>query len=92
MALLRVLKGPNQGALYPVFTTSEPTVIGRDSAVEVALPDGRASRQHAAIELLHGQWLLRDLKSSNGTIVQGTRIQRIKLRSGLAFQVGATQL
>jgi hypothetical protein len=92
MALLRVLKGPQKGALLPVFTTPQATVIGRDADVDVPLPDGRASRRHAQIELNRGQWLLTDLQSSNGTIIAGKRIRKVQLREGSTFVIGATEL
>ena len=92
MAILRVKKGPLEGAEFPVFSTRDPTVIGRDPNVEVPLQDQRASRRHSAIALDHGRWMVRDLDSSNGTILSGKRISQAVLTDGALLQVGSHQL
>jgi hypothetical protein len=92
MAVLRVRKGHAAGTVHAVFSTRQHTVIGRDEGVEVGLGDARASRRHAAISLAHGYWVLQDLKSRNSTLVDGKPIERIVLRDGTAFQVGASLL
>src|SRR5687768_1505798 len=92
MAVLRLRKGGAAGSVHAVFSTRQHTVIGRDGEVEVALGDARSSRRHAAISLAHGYWVLQDLKSRNGTFVDGKRIERTILRDGTAFQIGATLL
>ncbi len=92
MAILRVKKGPLEGAEFPVFSTRDPTVIGRDPNVEVSLKDQRASRRHTAIALDHGRWMVRDLDSSNGTILGGKRISQALLTDGALLQVGSHQL
>ena len=89
MAVLRVKKGPLEGAEFPVFRTRQPTVIGRDAAAEISLEDQRASRRHAAIVFDHGRWILEDLGSSNGTILKGRRITKVLLREGMSLQIGS---
>src|SRR5688572_12641766 len=92
MAVLRVRKGGAAGTVHAVFSTRQHTVIGRDEGVEVALGDARASRRHAAISIAHGYWVLQDLESRNGTLVDGKAIERTILRDGTAFQIGASLL
>lgn len=92
MAILRVKKGPLQGAEFPVFSTREPNVIGRDQSVEISLQDQRASRRHAAIVVDHRQWFVEDLDSSNGTLLDGTRVSRARLSDGMSLHVGSHRL
>lgn len=51
-----------------------PTVIGRGSGAKLKLPSSIVSRQHCEIYEYDGQIAVRDLGSSNGTIVNGHRI------------------
>ena len=52
-----------------------PTIIGRGGDSKVKLPASTASRQHCEIYEYEGQLAIRDLGSSNGTVVNGHRIE-----------------
>ena len=45
--------------------------IGRASTNKVTIKDDRASRFHAEVFFSENQWVLRDLESRNGTLVNG---------------------
>ena len=92
MALLSVVKGSAAESVHQVFSTAKPTIIGREIDIEVPLGDGRASRRHAAIRMNRGRWILQDLKSSNGTLINGKRINAVQLPDGVQFQIGASVL
>jgi HD-GYP domain-containing protein (c-di-GMP phosphodiesterase class II) len=47
---------------------------GRLSSLEIVLDDNSVSRQHAEIRATPSGWLVRDLKSTNGTFVNGVRL------------------
>ncbi len=69
-----------------------PTVIGRRrSKVDVWFRDPAISRMHAAIEPEgDGEFVLRDLDSSNGTLLNGERIDEpIPLREGDKITLGS---
>jgi hypothetical protein len=51
-----------------------PVSIGRDPTNDLELPDARVSRHHALIWAEKGTWRVRDLESTNGTFIDGTRI------------------
>jgi pSer/pThr/pTyr-binding forkhead associated (FHA) protein len=71
-----------------------PTTIGRsDDNVLVLDGDDYASGHHARVESgLDGTWVV-DLDSTNGTYVNGERIEgRRRLREGDLLQVGDTEL
>lgn len=68
--------------------------IGRDPENDVVLlADSKISRVHAELRDRDGQWMLEDLGSSNGTSVNGRRIDRQHpLRHGDRIQVGRTTI
>jgi two-component system, cell cycle response regulator len=69
--------------------------IGRDEAAELALSDGSISRQHCQIRRSpeNGQYMLVDLGSTNGTIVNGRRVDgRVFLNEGDKIFLGASAL
>lgn len=50
------------------------TSIGRIADNDVVIPDGTVSRNHARLSFRKGLWCIEDLKSSNGTFVNGRRL------------------
>src|SRR4029077_9734266 len=81
---LAVIAGPDAGSVYRI---EKPRVtIGRASA-DLTLNDTEASRVHAAIEVRDVAILLRDLGSTNGTLVDGQRIlDAVELQDKSEFQ------
>jgi pSer/pThr/pTyr-binding forkhead associated (FHA) protein len=62
------------GEPFPLPTTRK-TVIGRDDKCDLILLDDGVSRRHASISPVPGGYILAD-ESSNGTIVNGIRMER----------------
>lgn len=87
---LAIIAGPDSGSMYRV---EKPRVtIGRSNA-DLTLNDTEASRLHAAIEVRDFVIQLRDLGSTNGTLVDGQKISdAMELQDKSEFQVGATTL
>ncbi len=56
------------------------------------IQDAKASRTHAHIEFNEGIWTVVDLKSTNGTIVNGIVIDRVNLTPGDVITVGNSAL
>jgi hypothetical protein len=71
--------------------TSELT-LGRHRSCDVVLADPLVSRRHAQLRFRDGRWIVRDLTSTNGTIVNGTRVGRSQLRPGDRLDLGGTRL
>lgn len=67
-------------------------VFGRGEQVDVRLRDDRASRQHFAVALKDGAYHLQDLKSTNGTYVNGARITEVVLKPSDRIRAGQTVL
>jgi pSer/pThr/pTyr-binding forkhead associated (FHA) protein len=75
------------GTRYELLT--DTAAIGRDLTNDVVIvDDAKVSRSHAELQLRDGRWLLVDLESRNGTIVNGRRIRRHPLKDGDRIQFG----
>lgn len=72
MATLLLLKGSNPGQRFEI--RSERTVIGRHPECDIVVDAGAVSRQHARINQSNGAFFLEDLKSRNGTYLNGRQI------------------
>lgn len=77
------------GTAYPLMRAI--TRIGRGSDSDIRIDDPSASRNHCEI-VIGDPTLLRDLSSTNGTMVAGERITEIALVDGAAFDIGTTTL
>lgn len=74
--------------------TLQPGVnqIGRADQNEIQIVKPGISRQHATVELTAEGYILRDLKSNNGTYVNGDRITEHLLTDGDVVEVGPIRL
>ena len=70
----------------------ETVTIGRSRSCDLSLRSPDASRRHAEILLAASGWLVRDLDSTNGTFVNGKRVDRGRIQSGDLLQVGRLSL
>ena len=66
------------------------SVVGRSRDADVRIDDPNISRRHAEIVQEGSTFWLVDLGSTNGTEVDGRRVQRAKLADGSSFTVGET--
>jgi pSer/pThr/pTyr-binding forkhead associated (FHA) protein len=89
-ASLVIVKGFAEGMEYPL--TKAYTVMGRDKAANVFLKDPHVSSEHAAIVYQDGSYILKDLDSTNGTLMNGTIIKQSYLKHGDLFRIGDTTL
>lgn len=78
------------GTVFPLTTDS---IIGREAGLAVALDDPRVSARHAELSFRHDQWWLRDLGSSNGTMLNGQPVHSVvAVRTGDVLQCAAVRL
>jgi pSer/pThr/pTyr-binding forkhead associated (FHA) protein len=66
-----------------------PITIGRSPEADVVILDEKASRLHCGIRLWDGEFYIKDLKSRNGTYVNGERVDVAKLKLGDKIRVGS---
>ena len=62
--------------------------IGRSRDNDLILDDGACSAQHAVIRLHGGETVISDCNSTNGTLVEGERIEKQQLEPGSTIQIG----
>lgn len=86
-----VLRGFYEG--LEVAVDRDWLVIGRGRGADVVLAEPTISRTHAAVGWEPGQgFFVQDLGSTNGTQVNGARVQRAPLGSGDEIQMGKLRL
>jgi hypothetical protein len=86
---LRTLEGVPPDGIYAIAGTSR---IGRSDESEIVLLDPGISRVHAVVEVAAGKAVVRDLDSTNGTFVNGRRVEREQLRDGDELRFGNTRM
>jgi hypothetical protein len=68
------------------------TTIGRSEKCTLQIPSDTVSREHAKIRLDGDALTIEDLKSSNGTFVNGKLIERAALKPGDVIALGSETL
>jgi pSer/pThr/pTyr-binding forkhead associated (FHA) protein/pimeloyl-ACP methyl ester carboxylesterase len=86
-----ILIGPGEQKQEFVLTSGSAT-LGRAQINEICLDDSMVSRMHARFECKDATCTVRDLKSSNGTFVNGVGVEAAALGHGDVILVGATML
>jgi serine/threonine-protein kinase len=90
--LLEVIAGPNQGARFE-FDRHDTFLVGRAPTAHLQLlDDAYFSRHHFLLECQPPRCYLRDLGSSNGTLVNGQKVTECFLRDGDLISGGKTRL
>jgi len=87
---LVIISGKNAGKEYQCY--SQSTFIGRTRDNHLTLRDVSISRRHARIERRNGDFILEDLNSTNGTILNKKPVSREMLHHGDKIQIGETVL
>jgi len=68
------------------------TRIGRAASNDITLPHSSISRSHAVIEGSGDAWGITDLRSANGVLLNGARIERAQLKGGDVISLGDIRL
>ena len=79
--------GPDGGTPYPLGSRA---VVGRLESCDVPVNDKSVSREHARLSRLRDGYVIEDLGSTNGTLVNGRRInEAVLLRPGDRVTIGS---
>ena len=77
---LRFESGERKGETIPIPASG--LTIGRRPGHTLQITDSSVSGNHAELRIAGGQVLLKDLGSTNGTRVEGQRVQEQRLQPG----------
>jgi pSer/pThr/pTyr-binding forkhead associated (FHA) protein len=77
---------------WEVSMTGEALTIGRDPQSDIVLDQSMVSRHHARIEKRGEAFIIRDLRSTNGTFVGGKRMEVHTLQDCDAILIGNARL
>lgn len=89
-ASLVVLQGPDKGSSFALW--GDKIYVGRRETNHVVLHDPGVSRVHLELARTGAHVFLRDLKSLNGTRVNGERVTEAWLKPGDRIELGSTCL
>ena len=87
-AKLVIVDGPDKGKEFDVGKTK--TYVGRSQVNDIALADTSVSGTHFEIRAEEDGFLLRDVGSTNGTILGGCRVREVYLGANTTFRAGGT--
>lgn len=75
------------------FRLRNPTTLGRDPSSDIPVEDDFVSGQHLRLLASGGGWLAQDLNSTNGTRLNGARLQgTVPIKPGDILDVGRLRL
>jgi pSer/pThr/pTyr-binding forkhead associated (FHA) protein len=89
-AFLKVIAGTRQGLNVPL-PADQPLVIGRKEG-DLLLDDPLVSGRHAQLMPRDDGWVIQDLGSTNGTLVDGRLIREMVLQPGAEIAIGNSRL
>ncbi|HTE56078.1 MAG TPA: sigma 54-interacting transcriptional regulator [Kofleriaceae bacterium] len=87
---LVVLSGPERGSEHVI--SSDVIRVGKATENDLVVTDDTVSRVHFEIVRDAKGYLLRDLKSTNGTFLDGAEIKEAYIRAGSVIAAGAAEL
>lgn len=88
--VLEILDGDRAGEVVPV--TDSALRIGRKPGNDIILADDKTSGVHAEVAPEGDRFVLRDLGSTNGTLLDGKKVTEVVLSPGDTFQIGKVRL
>lgn len=81
------------GAAQEIRVEGERFTIGRLSSCGLSIPDARLSREHLLIERFDDAFFVSDLRSSNGSSINGSPLgENASLRDGDLLDLGGVQI
>lgn len=87
---LKIVAGVREGLNVPL-PIREPLTIGRKYG-ELMLDDALVSSRHCQVSVRNGEYVLTDLGSTNGTMVDGRLVREVVLKPGNEITIGSTRL
>ena len=85
---LLCMTGENKGTSY--FLTGARVIMGRSENADIKIADTKSSREHAELAKIKNKYVLSDLGSANGIVVNDLKVNQHTLSDGDKVIVGAT--
>ncbi len=87
---LVVRAGPAMGTTYHLV--EDLSYIGRSPDNHISIPDTSVGKRHCSIRISDKSYLLEDLQSVNGVMVNGQKQLKVHLKDGDAIRLGQTEM
>lgn len=82
------LTGPNKGETY--YLIGQRLIVGRSEKADIRINDTKTSREHAEFTKVGADWVVTDLGSQNGIIVNDKKVVQHKIVLGDRIIIGQT--
>lgn len=86
---LAIIKGARAGYIYHL---EKPYILIGRGKVDLIIPDKEISRKHVAVEVRNDKIFLRDLGSTNGTLINREKVSISEIKDQVEFKIGQTTL
>ena len=87
-----VLESDGEGIAATAFLVAGAARVGRSPQCDIVLPDPSVSRSHALLDVHGGKLFVQDAGSTNGTFVNGERVESRALKAGDTVAFGKTSM
>ena len=84
------LTGPNKGDTY--YLVGNRLVVGRSEKADIRINDSKTSREHAEFTKVGNDWVVTDLGSQNGVVVNDQKIVQHTIKLNDRIIIGQTVL
>jgi pSer/pThr/pTyr-binding forkhead associated (FHA) protein len=82
------MTGKNKGVAY--YLQEDRVIMGRSNKADVQIMDTQASREHVELVKVNENYILTDLGSQNGVMVNDLNVKQHKLKEGDKIIIGST--
>ena len=87
--MIKLVTGSTERPIaFPLPETSDELIAGSLPENAIYLPYKGISRQHFSLKWKKGEWYIRDLESTNGTLLNGKKVKESIIRPGDTIQAG----
>ena len=82
------MTGEKRGEVY--YIRSNRILMGRNKNADITVYDSQSSREHIELSKLGSEYIITDLKSNNGVIVNGKKVKQTQLKTKDRIIIGKT--
>jgi hypothetical protein len=90
--MARLIVNPGSPNAWEIQLKPGVNSIGRGADNDFTIGEGSVSTHHCQVEVLDGAVVIRDLGSTNGTFLNGQRVQETTLRKGGSIRLGGVEM